>query len=207
MQTTFSYTQNAGSAKSLATQNKMSLISWDMKPCQTNQPRHREHLKDETRLQDFTLAELTEKTDLITSSTSNTTSSMWQDSSQLLTWIAFADTIYLQQLWSCRARPVSNKDEIWCSMLGSPLMRGEGELSGNTKHPASCLWLAGISQEEGGAASLPHFCQCALCVSVQYLKTTHARLCYSQLPSSWHGNWKTSLENNKESLACCACCQ
>lgn len=113
-------------------------------------------------------------------------------------------------------RPESNKDEIWCGVLGSPLMRGEGKLSGNTKqHPASCLlWLAGRSQEEEEeqeeeerGVCLPHFCQCALCVSVQYLKTTHARLCYSQLPSSWHGNWKTSSENNKESLACCACCQ
>ena len=78
-------------------------------------------------------------------------------------------------VWSCcRARPESNNDEIWCSMLGSPLMRGEGKLSKNTKtHPASCLlWLAGISQEEekkerggggGGAclisASVPCACQ------------------------------------------------
>ena len=51
----------------------------------------------------------------------------------------------------------------------------------------------------------PHFCQCALRVSVQYLKTTHARLCHSQLPSSWHGKWKNILENNEENLAGWAC--
>lgn len=81
------------------------------------------------------VAEITEEADLITSSTSNTTSSAQQDSSQWLTRIAFADTISLAQLWSGRAiRPESNKDEIRCSMLGSPLMRGEGKLSENTKH-------------------------------------------------------------------------
>lgn len=76
-----------------------------------------------------------------------TTSSMEQDSSQLLTQIAFADAISATQLWSCTARPESNKDEIWCSALGSPLMRGEGKLSEKHKtHPTSCLLaLAGIS--------------------------------------------------------------
>lgn len=48
------------------------------------------------------------------------------------------------------------------------------------------------SKEDEGVRS-PCFCQCAPCVSAQYLKTTHARLCYSQLPSSWHGNWKKHL--------------
>lgn len=94
------------------------------------------------------------------------TSSMEQDSSQLLTQIAFADAISATQLWSCTARPESNKDEIWCSALGSPLMRGEGKLSEKHKtHPTSCLLaLAGISSVRrargwwvsgGGAFFLP----------------------------------------------------
>lgn len=125
--------------------------------------------------------------------------------------IVNTDTISLAQFWSCGARLESNKDEIWCSMLGSCLMRGEGKLSKNTKHihifssPLTCRDKRRRRRRRG--VCLPHFCQCALCVSVQYLKTTHARLCYSQLPSSWHRNWKTSSENNKESLACCVCCQ
>lgn len=145
------------------------------------------------------------------------TSSMEQDSSQLLTQIAFADAISATQLWSCTARPESNKDEIWCSALGSPLMRGEGKLSEKHKtHPTSCLLaLAGISSVRrakgwwwwwvsGGcllSASVPRACQSNI------LKQHMQRLCCSQLPGSWHGTWKTSSENNKESLACCARCQ
>lgn len=159
---------------------------------------------------DFTMAEHTGKADLITSSTSNTTGSMEEDSSQLLTRIAFADAISSTQLQRCRARPKSNKDEIWCSMLGSPLYKRWREAVKEHKtHPVSSLvLLGGISQGwMSGSGHSPHFCQCAPRMSVQYLKTTHARLCYSQLPSSWHRTWKTSSENNKESLACCACCQ
>lgn len=104
---------------------------------------------------------------------------------------------------SCSARPESNKDEIWCCRK-------------KTHPPQSCLlWLTGIWQDEEGlwvvvwvegrlASFLP---VCPVCVSVQYLKTTHARLCYSQLPRSWQSNWKTSSENNKESLAGCVRCQ
>lgn len=68
-------------------------------------------------------------------------------------------------------------------------------------HLVSCfLRLAGGKLERKArrtkecARSLASFLPvCAPCVSAQYLKTTHARLCYSQLPGSWHGNWKKHL--------------
>lgn len=116
------------------------------------------------------MAELTWIADLITSNTSNTTSSKQQDSSQLLTQIALADTISLAQLWSCKARPELNKDEIWHSVLGSPLMRGEVKLSKNTKR-ILCLASSVLLREtrrkkvrwgEGCliSASVPCACEC-----------------------------------------------
>lgn len=69
----------------------------------------------------------------ITLSASNAAGGTQRDSSQLLTRIAFADTIALTQLRGSGAGPESNGDEIRCGALGSLLMRGEGKLSKNTK--------------------------------------------------------------------------
>lgn len=81
-------------------------------------------------------------------------------------------------------------------MLGSPVMRGEGSCQGtqntSTIQPPTCWDKPGDGEKKKQkSVCLPHFCQCTLCVSVQYLKTTHAtRFCYSQLPSSWQGELK-----------------
>lgn len=137
-----------------------------MNLCQVGPITNRLKLQNEVRLASSWLSSKGEKKHLITSSTSNNTSSMEQDNSQLLIRIAFADAIALTQLRSCGVRPESNKDEIWCSMLGSLFMRGEGKLSENTKH---IQHLASIASSEGSGvewgtarlitANVPRACQ------------------------------------------------
>lgn len=88
--------------------------------------------------------------------------------------MAFADVI----LSSHYCGSVSNKDERYCSTLGSSPIRGEGRLSVNTKthiqHLVIDLLLdkAMAGEENKETVSTPHICHCALRVSVQYLKTT-----------------------------------